>query len=226
MGMNLTRLYLWGLALCASMAVATGAASGNGFGVTEAVNSGDPPASTWNPLSQNLLFSVTSTSSPTNIYVVAAGSHGLDGDISLENHVVHQIGFGSWTQTTSYTGVTIQAVVGDALSEGATGVAYLSTSIGAGATVLYTSATFNFPNANTGTVTLFSGLSLGPGTYYLVLSGNFDNSGAYWPSSSNAVVTADPGGAPTTPVPPSLWLTIAGCVTLLGYALWTWRRLA
>ena len=126
------------------------------------------------------------------VYSVTPGSNGADSNISLENHVIQQIGYGSWAQIGSYTGVTIQAVLADGSNENATGTAYLSTSIGSGATALFTDP-FSFPNSGQATLTLFSGLSLGPGTYYLVLAANFDNLDTAWLSSTNAVITMASG---------------------------------
>jgi hypothetical protein len=86
----------------------------------------------------------------------------------------------SWTQTVSSTNTTIGAVLDAAASE--TGTAYLTNAIGAGfgaGNLLYTSVytapdlTLNqiYDLNNTQYTTLFSGLSLNPGTYYLFLTG-------------------------------------------------------
>jgi MYXO-CTERM domain-containing protein len=82
----------------------------------------------------------------------------------------------TWTQTGSYTGVSIGANLGTAngLST-STGTAYLMDLIGPTATSLNeVTAPFSIsvtgnPSINTMTP-LFSGLSLGPGTYYLVIN--------------------------------------------------------
>ena len=82
----------------------------------------------------------------------------------------------SWTQTGTYTDVTIGAniaVNGGNPSEEATGTAYLMTQIGAGTTISDEKETgpvsvMGNPGLNDMT-TIFSGLSLGPGTYYLVI---------------------------------------------------------
>jgi PEP-CTERM motif len=103
-------------------------------------------------------------------------SSTVDSSLSLENQAVYaQFLAASWTQTGSYTNVGISAVLGDIYS-GDTGTAYLATSVGPGANTI-ASNLFSFPSATDGTVSLFSGLSLGPGTYYLVLAGT--PSGAY-----------------------------------------------
>ncbi len=78
------------------------------------------------------------------------------------------VGQVSWTQTTTYTGVTIQATI-ESCAGGATGTAYLTLN---GTALANQIAVNNALSVGTGdsTVTLFSGLTLGPGTYYLTLS--------------------------------------------------------
>ena len=81
----------------------------------------------------------------------------------------------SWTQTSSYTNVEITAFVGNvAVRLEPTFDAYLSTSIGSGsgdaiaiANGLVAPAASSY--ADITSQTLFTGLSLGPGTYYLTL---------------------------------------------------------
>jgi hypothetical protein len=78
----------------------------------------------------------------------------------------------SWTQTTTYTGVTIQATL-DSCSGVVTGVAYLTMNGTAQSNQI---AVNNSVSINPGlgggdsTATLFSGLTLGPGTYYLTIN--------------------------------------------------------
>ena len=79
----------------------------------------------------------------------------------------------SWSATNAYTGVAISF---QGNSFGGLGsvpeTAYLMTKIGPGTTVAQQVATSNFSSpAGLGTINIFSGLSLGPGTYYLVLVG-------------------------------------------------------
>ncbi|MBN2321013.1 MAG: PEP-CTERM sorting domain-containing protein, partial [Acidobacteria bacterium] len=78
----------------------------------------------------------------------------------------------SWTSPQTFTDVTIGAHLFsyDANYSGAT--AYLTTQIGSGATptTLIASKDVTLPDVPTPETTLFSGLMLGPGTYYLVLS--------------------------------------------------------
>jgi hypothetical protein len=73
----------------------------------------------------------------------------------------------SWTETSTYTDVMISALLTNGPAEG---TAYLMTHIGPGTTTASEIAedSFVFPNAPQ-VESLFTGLTLGPGTYYLVL---------------------------------------------------------
>jgi hypothetical protein len=81
----------------------------------------------------------------------------------------------TWTETGSYTNVSIGAnlAISNGLSTG-TGIAYLVTALGPSATLANLVATDPItvsgnPGVNTMT-SLFTGLSLGPGTYYLLIN--------------------------------------------------------
>ncbi len=81
----------------------------------------------------------------------------------------------SWTQSAAYTDVTIGAnVLAPGITTTSTGTAYLVDQIGPGTTIadeLAPPAPISVngdPGINTMT-TLFTGLTLGPGTYYLVI---------------------------------------------------------
>lgn len=77
----------------------------------------------------------------------------------------------SWTSTNSYDYVSVSVSLGQVSAPAVTGTAYLTTQIGAGTTAASEvgRANFTFPNPTGGTVQLFNNLSLGPGTYFLVL---------------------------------------------------------
>jgi hypothetical protein len=75
----------------------------------------------------------------------------------------------SWTQTGTFTGVTIQMTLAD-LSSNSTGTAYLTTQIGSVTTPLATTPIASVPSGAGTAITLFSGLTLGPGTYYVTFS--------------------------------------------------------
>ena len=79
-----------------------------------------------------------------------------------------------WSQTGTYVNVTITVEIAPGTGSGTSGTAYLTTQVGPGTTVAEQIATAPFsatgaeftPTLNT----LFTGLTLGPGNYYLVLS--------------------------------------------------------
>jgi hypothetical protein len=77
-----------------------------------------------------------------------------------------------WSQTQTYINVTITAEIDPGLSPGATGTFYLMTQIGPGTTtanqIATTTVTATGPEFNSVLETLFTGLTLGPGNYYLV----------------------------------------------------------
>ena len=79
----------------------------------------------------------------------------------------------SWTQTGTYTGVTISALVGSVDGSSETVNAYLTDAIGPSAGSPIATASVTVPSfATIGGITeatLFSGLTLGPDSYYLTL---------------------------------------------------------
>jgi hypothetical protein len=92
----------------------------------------------------------------------------------------------SWTQTSSFTGVSVSATLrGTGL-----GNAYLMTAIGPGTTSASQVATapIVFPDSPTD-LALFSDLSLDPGTYYLLLTGNTSGQTSAWSDTSNPTIT-------------------------------------
>ena len=110
----------------------------------------------------------------------------------------------SWTETGSFSGVTVKAAIGSVDSGFRSGTAYLTKAIGPGTTPtnqvvpqvgftapLVTSKFDPFP-----LTTLFSGVSLGPGTYYLVLAAPFRDqsfSDLGWQFETSGLVTVAPG---------------------------------
>ena len=77
----------------------------------------------------------------------------------------------SWTSTTAFNNVTISLSLGSSGTASAT--AYLTTQIGPGTTVAdeVASTMFTFPLSDTSSFTIFTGLTLPGGTYYLTLGG-------------------------------------------------------
>jgi hypothetical protein len=100
--------------------------------------------------------------------------------------------YAGWTQPSTYTGVTITANLASfGGGSGATGSAYLmnaqpSTTI-TSASQVGTSVPFAVSSSTPAPITLFTGLTLGPGTYYLVVSN----------STGETVAQAAPAGATT-----------------------------
>jgi hypothetical protein len=85
----------------------------------------------------------------------------------------------SWTQSSAYTDVAISAYAWTSMTSYSSATAYLTTQIGAGATVATQIAFANItlPYRAIGdplpaALNLFSGLTLGPDTYYLILAAN------------------------------------------------------
>ncbi len=97
----------------------------------------------------------------------------------------------SFTTTTAYSNVSIAANL-FALSGGQV-TGYLSNSVGPGAIPIATSSPVTVTSAQAN-LTLFSGLTLPPGTYYLVLSGNMacGDTSIGW-SYSTGTPTVGPG---------------------------------
>jgi hypothetical protein len=121
----------------------------------------------------------------------------------------------SWTQTSGYSSASITADVCSNTGLTATATAYLTNSIGTGTTVANQIATA--PISTTvacfsGTpVTIFTGLTLPPGTYYLVISNqsgnfewNFDFGGAIEADGTGVTGNPDEASVATPPAyPPS-----------------------
>jgi PEP-CTERM motif len=131
---------------------------------------------------------IVSVSGPTNTSLPIGG-------------ITRRIEGTSWTSTGSFSGVDISALLmtnnsflgpfGDV-----TGQAYLMTAIGSGVTVANQIATAPFFVPGTlitpTSVNLFSELSLGPGTYDLLLTGPAASPFFYWWTAGPATVTVDP----------------------------------
>ena len=126
--------------------------------------------------------------SADTIYIQDSGT-GLIGSFSVGGEDLSKIGADypwsvGWSQTGTYTNVSISADVNIVGSPGDpangkptdTGLSFLTTQVGAGTTVAnqIASGTFAGPsnwgaNPTPNWITLFTGLTLGSGTYYLTL---------------------------------------------------------
>jgi|HubBroStandDraft_4_1064222.scaffolds.fasta_scaffold340615_2 hypothetical protein len=99
----------------------------------------------------------------------------------------------SWTQTGTFNNVSIEAQLESDTPDIAMGTAYLSNKIGAGAGNGNVLDTFNVSTNNndpSALISLFSGLTLGPGTYYLSIQ---QGSSLFWIESGTPVQTLDSG---------------------------------
>jgi len=121
-------------------------------------------------------------------------THNLIGNITNSDPYIRSR-YGSWTQTVSTTDTSIGAIVGWEQEKELT--AWLTNDVGPGATSanVIASATVTVP-ASIGsgadlstapTTTFFSGLSLAPNTYYLVLFPETPGTNVYWYGDSTGV---------------------------------------
>jgi hypothetical protein len=110
----------------------------------------------------------------------------------------------SWTQSSTYSNIRITAsffnFTPSSPGAAATGTAYLTTQIGSGTTVAQQIASVPVAVTSTApvTVTLFSGLTLGPGTYYLSVN---PNSAVRAPDNLTWAGIFSGGGATVTTAP-------------------------
>jgi hypothetical protein len=126
-------------------------------------------------LSANTIVSVTGPNAGNTAYVVGG--------------FVHQFLAASWSSSQAYSNVRV-SFEGEGFSPV---TAYLTTKIGAGTTVA-DQVGVNTVSPISGLTDLFIGLSLPPGTYFLVLaSGPTDNVGWFISDSGPSTVTVDTG---------------------------------
>jgi hypothetical protein len=115
-------------------------------------------------------------------------THQYDGGLAVLNSLLAA----SWTTTGTYSNVNISVDLG--ANSGATGRAYLTTQIGPGTATnkQVASASFTFP-ATSSFVSVFAGLNLTAGTYYLILQQTANGStgdGVWLGTPSPTLVTA------------------------------------
>jgi len=99
----------------------------------------------------------------------------------------------SWTQTGTFDDVKIQAPLESDTPNFATGTAYLSNKLGSGAgngNVLDTFSISTNNNDPSTLITLFTGLTLGPGTYFLSIQ---ESGSLFWIDAGSAVKTLASG---------------------------------
>jgi PEP-CTERM motif len=100
----------------------------------------------------------------------------------------------SWTQTGSYKDVTISAFLSSTGGNNGTGTIYLTNQIGPGTTVanqIAETTVSGLASVPATATTVFTGLDLGPGTYYLITASNLGGGGLGWNDYNGA--TAIPG---------------------------------
>lgn len=141
---------------------------------------------------------------------VVSSSGNFDGWIVLYSGQAFGV---SWIQSSEFTNVSISAELTGFGSTTQTGRAFLTTKLGLGTTVADQVAfqSFTFPS-NESSVTLFSGLDLPAGTYFLSLVGDSPSYGSGWVVSQSPSIQSGPGDSfandygfrsPTTPFLPS-----------------------
>ena len=120
-------------------------------------------------------LSLASAAFAVNVITIADSTPGSTGSFSIATN--RPLGV-SWTQVRAFSNVTIEAAIGLPSFSGAPTVrAYLTTQIGPGTTQgahqVAASSVLNVPvttpNVPQPLFALFSGLSLGPGTYFLTV---------------------------------------------------------
>ncbi len=132
------------------------------------------------------LFAVSAAfSAPGGVTIISATGTGGFGDAGGVYYV-------SWTQTGAYSGVSIAASL-YTTGAPASGNAYLTTKVGSGATAAQqvAAAPFTVSNTSPSLVTVLTGVTLSPGTYYLVL--DLSAAGLVWQSNATATITAASG---------------------------------
>ena len=107
---------------------------------------------------------------PANAVTVVSVAPGIPGGPAINSAQSLAV---TWTSTVAFSNVTISAYVSSQSAAHTAATAYLTTRAGAGATTasLVAFANVTLPTGNYAPeVQLFSGLSLPPGTYYLILA--------------------------------------------------------
>jgi hypothetical protein len=126
----------------------------------------------------------------------------IEGLASFLGNSYDQVLAQEWTTTEKYEDVSIAVSVGSLFPSFRTGTAFLTSNIGPGATTgdLIASDVFEVPltsayNTQVSDTTIFSGLTLNQGTYFLVLSAPLSSSGnhLYWNDNGLVTTTAAPG---------------------------------
>ncbi len=155
-------------------------------------------AGLWMALATVLIYPMSPKADPIIISVTAppALSTLIDGSSIVST---------SWSQSKAYTGVSIAALVDSAIvGQTPTADAYLTSRIGAGTTTADEIAHTRFkvpaelpvcsPSSCGAIVTFFTGLSLGPGNYFVTMGPDAESGGIVgWFPALNPIVLLDTG---------------------------------
>jgi hypothetical protein len=150
------------------------------------------------------LFALCTTAAQGSSILVSVPK-GPTGEPALE---AGQFVAESWTQTNTWTGVSVAAFVNTASAADQGATAYLTTQIGPGATsaTLVTQDNLTLPvGLSAPELQLFSGLTLGPGTYYLILASTDTTFNEGWFNGNGSSVT---GLGVTSNGPPGLFANV------------------
>ena len=124
-----------------------------------------------NPLVRFFFLLIALIHESNGTTIVSVSGPPVTGSYTISNVIDFstQAAASSWTSSIPYSDVDIDAVLGQGIA-GTQGIAYLMTQIGPGTTTASEVArsNFSFPSDVT-SITLFTGLTLTTGTYYLVL---------------------------------------------------------
>ena len=127
--------------------------------------------------------------------ISVSGANG-GGEEIFNDPVQGQTVLASWSQTGSYTGVSISAELNNFDTSAFPVTAYLTTQVGtsANSTTQIATSTVSVPAGSLDDmIQLFTGLPLGPGTYYLVLAGPANSSNVAWNLAASPTEAMDAG---------------------------------
>jgi hypothetical protein len=129
-----------------------------------------------------------------------------------DSHNPGGAGFATWTQTGTFSNVTIQATIYSCY-ETASGYGYLTLNGTAQANQVAQSSLLSvgsssYNGATTAQVTVFTGLTLGPGTYYLTISPTGSECGKLWEDTASPTESTATGvSLPATAFGASSWVS-------------------
>jgi hypothetical protein len=157
---------------------------------------------------------------PTFLLVILTAVMPLSGSIMLSvspvsgtietNVTPDNVEYVSWSQTIEYGDVSIEPYLSSSSDSDVEYSAFLTTSLGPGTTLADEVASQNFvmpADSPAAYVTLFAGLDLTPGNYYLVLAGDLSGAALAWEAAA-------PNPLPPPPIIPTSVIHLAPGVSL------------